>query len=408
VIRAILWNVLVVACLMLSTTVRAHKIVEQVVEMVVQPRGDRLLVRLHVPATALVNAKLPQLDDGKLNTAALEGPLRVVAGDIARNLDIWQADAALAPPTAVAKAGADGSSVDVDLTYVIQAGTSEISARLNTFQALDQPVRTNVHFQGSPELEHLVSVTGAPVRVLFDPSGLEAFQQFLARGLRAVLDGGDHLLFLVCMLIPMRRGRVAVSLLAVMIAGQAVTILISALWPTTIAALLPALAMVGASTVVIAAFQNIVRARLRWVWPLAIIFGALSGFTFGNTIAVAQQFGGSHPEIALVTFLVVVMAGQFWVGAVMWGTRAWVHGLRLSERIATMVASGLIAHSALDRVVDRGHEVAQAGSFTAERVLVWLTLGWTCVILLALMVEALRHRWMTDDGDHLTNVVQAS
>jgi hypothetical protein len=406
-IRAIPQIVLVVASLMLSTTVRAHDIVEQVVEMLVQPRGGRLVVRLHVPATVLVNAKLPQLDDGRLDTAALDAPLRIVTGDIARNLDIWQTDAALAPPRAVGKVGADGRSVDVDLTYVIQSGTAEISARLNTFQAIDQPVRTNVHFQASSEREYLVSVTGAPVRVLFNPGVLETLQQFSARGLRAVLDGGDQLLFLVCLLIPVRRARTAASLFAAMMAGQAVTILIAVLWPAKIAALLPALAMVGASTVVIAALQNIVRARLRWIMPLAIAFGAFSGFTFGNTIAASQQFAGSHREMALVTFLVVVMAGQLWLGALMWGTRAWLHGLRLTERTATVVASVLIAHSALDRVVDRGHVVAQAGSFAAERVLVWLTLGWACVILLVLVVEALRHRWMNNDPDHLTNVVQA-
>jgi hypothetical protein len=407
VIRAVSAIVLVVACLLGSATIKAHGVVEQVVDMLVQPRGDRLLVRLHVPATVVADARLPHLDDGTLDTTAIDEPLRILAAHIARNLDIQQADDALMTPTTIATVNADRRSVDVDLTYSIDAGTAGISARLNAFQAIGQPVRTNARFQPSSEREYVVSVTGAPVRVLFDPNAFETVQQFIARGLQAVFDGGDHLLFLFGLVLAVRRARTAASLFAAMMAGHAVAILSSFFWPATTAAWLPALAMVGASTIVIAALQNIVGARLEWIGPLAIAFGVLNGFSFGNTLVRAQQFAGSHREIALVTFLVVVMAGQLWWAALMWVTRTWLDGVSVPQRIVTVVASGLLAHSAVHRAVDRGHAVAQTGSFGAEHALELLTLGWVCVVAVAIAVEALRHRRIDDGPGQLTNPVQA-
>jgi len=400
-----------VASFLLPVVLRAHDISDQIVDIVVQPRGETLAVRVHVPAAVLGYAKLPRLDDGTLNVAGLDGPLRIVAADVARNLDIQQADQTLAAPTATASVGADRNSVDVDLTYAIQPGVTGISARLNTFPPIEQPIRTNVRFQPSSEREYSISVTGAPPRILFDPGALETFQQFVARALRAVLDGGDHLLFLLCLLIPVLRARPAAMLVGSMIAAQAITILIAVLWPASVGPWLPALAMIAASVVAIAALQIIVtiaeRNQWRWTQLLAIAFGLLNGFTFGQTIANAQQFAGSHRAMAFATFLVVVIAGEVWLGALMWGTRAWLYGWPLRERIATVVASVLIAHTASERVVERGHAVAQAGSFGAERALVWLTLAWACVMLLVGVAERLRQRTIHGDRDRATNIMQA-
>jgi len=408
-----------VAGLLLATTLGAHDISDQIVDITVQPQGERLVVRLHVPTSVLGYAKLPRLTDGTLDVDALDGPLRVVAADIARNLDLQQAERTLAASSATAAVGADRRSVDVDLTYAIQPEVSGFSARLNTFPPIEQPIRTNVRFQ-SADHETRISVTGAPTRIVFDPGALETLQQFVARALRAVLDGGDHLLFLLCLLIPVRRTRTAAALVGATIAAQAITMAIAAAWPAPIAAWVPAIAMIAASVVVIAALYNIVETGpakaghyvqtnndVRWMALLGIAFGLFNGFTFGQTIADAQQFAGAHRAPALVVFLAVVVAAQLWLAALMWATRAWLYGLRLRERIATVVASVLVAHTAVERVVERGHIVAQAGSFGAERALVWLTLAWACVMLLVGAAEYLRQRSVHGDRDHAASSVRA-
>jgi len=114
-----------------SALVRGHEVpVEQVVEMTVQPQGDRLSVRMHIPATVLAAAKLPRLSDGTLDGAGSDGPLRIVAADAARNLDLWQDETALASPEMTARIAADRVSVDVDLLYQTNGGPAAFSARL--------------------------------------------------------------------------------------------------------------------------------------------------------------------------------------------------------------------------------------------------------------------------------------
>ena len=138
---------------------------------------------------------------------------------------------------------------------------------------------------------------------------------------------------------------------------------------------LTALAMVAASAVVIAALQNIVSARMRWVAPIALAFGVLNGFAFGESFAASAPLAGSHQWVALTVFLLVVDLGQFWLGAVVWATRLWLAGHGTPERVVSVLASVVIAHEALHRVVDRGHLLAQSGSFGAERAIVCVDPG---------------------------------
>jgi HupE / UreJ protein len=269
-------------------------------------------------------------------------------------------------------------------------------------------VRTNLRYLPPSGHDHTISVTGPPVRVLFDPSARDALQQFIARGLRALLDGGDHLLFLVCLLLPVRRARSAAALFVAAALGQTIAIALSVLQPAMTVESLTALAMIAASAVVVAALQNVVRARLRWVGLLALAFGALNGFAFGHALAVSEQFAGSHGWMAVAAFVIVVLLGELWLGALAWATRTWLDERAMPERVVTVVASAIVAHSALHRVIDRGQIIAQTGSFGAERALVWLTLGWACVMMLVALANAISGRTLDSDDAAGVESVQPS
>jgi hypothetical protein len=378
--------------------VSAHDvIVDQVVEMLVEPHGDQLLVHLHVPVTVIGDANLPRLANRALDLTKIGDALPVVAADIARNLDVQQGDDVLADPVATARVGADRASIDIDLRYAVSADTAGFSARLNAFRSNDGPVRTDVRYRLPSGSEHAISVAGPPARVTFDPGVRNVLQQFIARGVRALLDGGDHLLFLLCVLLPVRRARSAAALFAACALGQAIAMVISVLRPAMTAETLTALAMIAASMVVIAALQNVVRARLRRVVPLAFAFGALNGFAFGDALTRSEQFAGSHVSIAVAAFFVVALAGELWLGVLVWATRTWLDERGMPERVVSILASAVIAHSAIHRVVDRGGILAQAGSFGAERALVWLTLGWACVMMLVALANAMSGRTLDSD-----------
>lgn len=369
----------------------AHDVpVEHVVDMSVEPRASDLLVRAHLPAAVVGDANLPRLADGTLDAAISSERLRIVAADLAHNLDLQQGEVSLPATVESARIGADRRSIDVELRY--PNGDGDVSARLNAFRALGAPVRTNLRYRLPSGRDHAVSITGLPARLTLDPGIGEVLPQFVGRGVRALLDDGDHLLFLICVLLPMRRARLAAALFAAAALGQAIAIGFSVLRPATVEWSADALAMVAASAVVVAALQNVARARERLVLLVAFVFGLVNGVSFGHALLLATPLAWSHAAAAAVVFAATVLVGELWLGALAWATRTWLDERGVPERTAAILASALIIHSAVHRFVDRGHLVAQAGTFSAEHALAWVTLGWLSLMLLVAVANALSAR----------------
>ena len=114
-IRRALAVLVVMVLTMPMALVSAHEVVvDQVVDIVVEPHGDQLVVRLHVPVTVLGDANLPRLSNRVLDVTRIGDALQIVAADIARNLDVQQGDEVLPEPAAAARVGADRASIDVE------------------------------------------------------------------------------------------------------------------------------------------------------------------------------------------------------------------------------------------------------------------------------------------------------
>ena len=369
----------------------SHEVpVEQIVRIDMAIQGDRLIVRMQVPATALIDARLPRLSDGTIDAAAMVTVLPIVMADVVRNLDVQQDGTPLRSADATSRVGADRKSIDIDATYQID-GTAGLSARLNAFRGEPlQPVRTAVRYMPGTGAAQTISVAGPPARVTFDPAVLDAVQEFVARALTAVLAFGDHLLMLVCVLVPERTMRDSARVIATLIAAQAAGMIVSALAAGLLAPALPVTAMIASSVIVVAAVQNIVRARGGFVAASTALFGVLNGLAVGHLFATDAQFAGAHRVAAFAVFLVVFALAELWLGAIAAATRMWLAGRGAADRIVIPVASALIAHSAVHHVIDLGHVIAQSGSFAAEHAVVSLTLGWAIVMVLVAAREALR------------------
>ena len=339
----------------------AHEIVlPQIVEMQIAPQGDALVVGLKVPAAVAGDSSLPGLLKGG-DTAALEEHLRIVAADIARNLDIQEGETTLPQPAATVRRAPDGASIEVELRYPYRVEAGGLSARLNAFSSKDGPVRTDARYLPRSGREQVVGITGPAVRVEFDPSIPAALSTLATRGLNALFEGGDHLLFLVCLLLPMRRPRSAAALYAAAGLAQGVVIALYVARAPMMAPWLPGAAMAAASVIAIAALQNVARARMRWVVPLAIVFGALSGWTFGSIADTSAQFAGAHRLAAMLAFGLVILLGQLWLGAITLALRTWLHERGLPDRVVAMVGSAIVAHSAVHRVMERAPGIADNG-----------------------------------------------
>jgi hypothetical protein len=372
----------------------AHEvIVEQRVEMTLAPGGDHLTVTLHVPAALSGDRELPAVLAGG-DATAIDARLRIVAADLAHNLDIEQGDTSLPAPAIVARRGADGASIDIALRYATVDETP-FSARLNAFTttATSAPVRTDARFRTPSGRIDLISVTGPASRVVFDPPAPSVLQQFAGRGLRALADGGDQWLWLVCVLLLARRAPSALVLFASVAAAQAVAIVattvVSTVAPATIATWLPAAGLLAASAVAMMAMQNVARARLRLVIAVTVAFGAMNGLDFGDTITGATQFAGGHRGMALAVFTAVVLAGELWLGTLGWMVRRWLDEQGISERGIAILGSAFVAHDALHRAFSRADVLTQSGSFGGERAIEWVTLAWAGAVLLVGIANAI-------------------
>jgi hypothetical protein len=363
--------------------ISAHEvIVEQIVDMRMADEGNQFVVTLRVPAAVAGDSRLPGLLKGT-DTAALQDQLRIVAADIAHNLDVRRASATLADPIITARPDASRTSLEVELRYPSRPGVDRYSARVNAFSSKDGPVRTVARYQPGSGREQVVNVTGPAVRITFDPLFGSVLRQFAVRGLRVLFDGGDHLRFLVCLLLPIRRARSAFGHVVAVVLGQAVAMIVSVNLSPMSAGSIAGTAMVTASAIVIATVQGVVGARARWTVLIALAFGMLNGCLLAQTAVATAPFGGEHSTAALVTFTAVLLVGELWLAALAWAFRAWLDDRGLPERVSAVIGLAMVAHQALHRMVDRAAIVAQAGSLPDERVLLWLTLAWIGAVLLA-------------------------
>jgi hypothetical protein len=382
------WHLILVAAFMAGmASLSAHDVVvEPIVDVSIEPQGDRLLVRLHVPAAVTGDASLSGLLRGA--AAPVEDRLRIVAADIAHNLDMQQGDAHLADPAVTVRPGDDRTSIEVELRYAVRSDAAGFSARLNTFSSKEAPVRTNVRYRPASGGDQTLSVTGPPTRIAFDPPASAVLPQFAVGGVRALFDNADGLFFFVCLVLPVRRARPTAALFVAVACGQAVAIVASSMRPSMSPEWLAGFGMVAASAIVIVAAQGVVRAQLRWVVMLALLFGAMNGVGVGEAALVAEPFAGAHRLLALTAFSVALVAAELWLGALVWAFRAWLDQSGVPERFVVFLGAAIVAHDALHRVVDRGLVLTQAGSFVAAHAIVWLTLAWIGALLLVAIVNA--------------------
>jgi hypothetical protein len=250
-------------------------------------------------------------------------------------------------------------------------------------------VRTIAHYVAASG-ERIISVKGPIERVTFEPAWLEVTRQFALRGLQSLVVGWDALLLLGCLVVPSRRARTVAALVGAVAVAQVAGVVIGTVVgsePQTLATL----QVVAASGIVVASIQNIAGARLQWVRALALGLGVVYGFSQGNQLSVAGPFAGGHAVLAALVFMSVLVFSQAWTATVLWLIRRWLDERGLPERIATIGVSGLIAHSAIHRALERGQAVASE----FERLVTQVTIGWVVVILAVAALEAVSMRVRT-------------
>lgn len=249
--------------------------------------------------------------------------------------------------------------LDVLVTYPIQSEDSDfaINPELGT---LSDQTTTVLRFLVPGGAERAFNFLGNPGLVELDPRWHQAALRFIDMGFEHILEGFDHLLFLFCLVIPLRRLRGLIPVITSFTIAHSITLIGSAFgitpnvlwWPPFIETLI-------ALSIVYMAFENIVGARLEHRWMVTFGFGLVHGFGFSFVFSDTLQFAGGHLFSSLLAFNVGVELGQILVLLLIIPVLNLLFKYLVAERVGAILLSALVAHSAWHWMIERGGVLTQ-------------------------------------------------
>ena len=364
----------------------AHEIPKSITIIAfLKPEGKTLRLVARVPLEAMRDIQWPLRGPGYLVLSQLDSLLRDGTRIwIADNLKVYEEGAQLAAPR-IANArvslqsdrsfasyeGAVGhfadppvvastdlawqqAMVDLELEYQISAPGAHFSID-PTLARLSIRTTTVLHFLPADGSDRTFTYLGDPGLVHLDPQWFQAAGQFTALGFRHILDGIDHLLFIICLVIPFRRLRPLLVIVTAFTVAHSITMIASALGFAPTGLWFPPLVEVLiALSIVYTAFENIVGAKLERRWIIAFGFGLVHGFGFSFALRESLQFAGTHLATSLGAFNIGVELGQVLVLLIAVPLLALLFSRVVAERMGTIILSALVAHTAWHWMLERG------------------------------------------------------
>jgi hypothetical protein len=221
---------------------------------------------------------------------------------------------------------------------------------------------------------------GDPGLIRLDPRWHQAAGRFVRLGFEHILGGVDHLLFLLCLVIPFRRLGPLVGVVTAFTVAHSITLLASAYDLAPGALWFPALIeTLIAASIVYMAIETCVAPSTQHRWALAFGFGLVHGFGFSFVLRETLQFAGDHLLLSLLSFNLGVELGQLLVLLVLVPALVLLFR-RVPERAGTLVLALFIGHTAWHWMVERGDALTQ------------YTFAWP-ELSLAVLLSAVR--WLT-------------
>src|SRR5207237_3907648 len=195
-----------------------------------------------------------------------------------------------------------------------------------------------------------------------NPAWYQAGAGFVLLGVSHILSGIDHLLFLLCLVIPFLRLRQVVAIVSAFSVAHSFTLVGSAYGLGRGGERMPPFVESAiAASIVYMALENIVGVELRRRWLITGLFGLVHGFGFSYGLKENLQFAGHHLLVALLSFNVGIEIGQIGVLAVMLPVLALLRRSVLSGRVGVIILSALVAHTAWHWMTERADILWKTG-----------------------------------------------
>jgi HupE / UreJ protein len=206
------------------------------------------------------------------------------------------------------------------------------------------------------------SLHGNEGPVPLDAGLVDVIARFVSLGVLHVFGGMDHLLFVICLVIPIRRLSTMAGLITAFTVGHSLTLVAAALGATPdMPWFAPAVETAIAGSIVWLAIANMLSTgepRHRWI--TAGLFGLIHGLGFALALGDGLQFAGDRLVSGLLAFNLGVEIGQLAVLLVVLPLLMAARHLGLPQRALNIVLSAFIAHAAWHWLTERSETLWRA------------------------------------------------
>lgn len=347
--------------------------------------GGRLHVLLRVPLALLLNIDLPKQGPGYIALSQVDDALARAVVATARDVTWFEDGRALTLVDSKARISETSDKsfssyesalasiagpplpttayvfwnqgyFDAHLQYDLESAEPGISVDFEVAPALRDRVTLDLRYLLPGGGERAYVLPTAQGEVLLDPRWYQAAWTFAKSGFEHILAGPDHLLFLLCLILPFRRVDLyLVGVVTAFTVAHSIT-LIAAAYGLAPAQpwFAPLVETLIAASIVFMAVENVLSPNLRRRWLASALFGLVHGFGFAFMLQAQLQFAGSSLLLSLLAFNVGVEAGQLAVLAVLIPVfNAWLHRQPGSGRAISLVVCGMAAHVAWHWMTER-------------------------------------------------------
>ena len=412
----------------------AHDIPADVrINMFLRPSGMTLELLVRVPMSGMREVDFPTRGPGYLDLAKADGAIRNAAKLwLVDALEIYEDEARLPPPRIAAARVSLPSDrsfasyedakahmaeppladaldlywnqqlLDVALEYPIRSDQSRFSLRARV-DRIALRVSVALRFLTPGHAERAFEFHGDPGLIRLDPRWHQAAVSFVTSGFQHILSGIDHLLFLLCLVIPFRRWRPLVVIVTAFTLAHAVSLTAAVAGFVPDGLWFPPLVETGiAISVFYMALENIVRPDLQRRWLVAFAFGRVHGFAFSFALSEQLQFAGRHLVTSLLSFNIGVELGQLAALLVLLPALALLFRSGIDERLGIVIVSVLVAHTAWHWLADRGAELMKFPMPPLDAALLagLMRAAMAAIVLSGLLwlASAYVRRWIGDPG----------
>ena len=249
----------------------------------------------------------------------------------------------------------DQGYLDAHVTYAIQSPHARFTIQTRVAPELKDYLKLAVRYLPLGEEGRAMVITSRSGRVALNPAWYQAGAGFVLLGIAHILSGVDHLLFLLCLVIPALRFRQVAAIVTAFTVAHSFTLLGSAYGLAPGGDWFPPFVETAiAASIVYMALENIVGANLGHRWLITGLFGLVHGFGFSYGLKENLQFAGHHLLVSLFSFNIGIEIGQIAVLAAMLPVLALFRRYVVGGQLGVIIVSAVVAHTGWHWMIDRG------------------------------------------------------